>query len=283
MVTGFLSPTSGRAEIGGVNVQENPREAKRRIGYLPESGPLYQEMTVFEFLRFIAEIRGLRGGKAREALDRVSHLCHLHAVRNQPIETLSKGFRQRVGMAQAVLHDPPCLILDEPTDGLDPNQKQDVRRLIASMADEKAIILSTHILEEVEAMCNRVIIISGGRILVDETPRSLIRRHPQYGAVQMQVLDNEHGSARETLLRLDGVHDVEARDEHWLVLPDRGIDDLKPRLWEAARREKWRLISMHDAPLKLEDVFRNLTRPDGESAEERSPPGARNKGSAAPA
>ncbi len=281
MVTGFLSPTSGRAEIGGIDVGERPREAKKQIGYLPESGPLYPEMTVREFLAFIAEVRGLAGEDARKALDRVTELCHLRAVLNQPIETLSKGFRQRVGLAQAVLHDPPCLILDEPTDGLDPNQKQEVRRLIASMAEDKAILLSTHILEEVEAMCNRVVIISGGRILVDETPDALLRRHPRYGAVELVLEGGEPGEVRNALREIEGAGEVEKGDGAWVVHPKDGAD-LKPRIWREALSRQWTVTSLRDAPLRLEEVFWALTRPDGESAEERTPPGARGKAGAAP-
>ena len=179
MLTGFLTPTKGTGSIGGHDIRENPLEAKKLFGYLPESGPLYQEMTVLEFLTFIAEMRGYHDKEARDAvIKRATEVCHLKGVRNQTIETLSKGFRQRVGLAQAVLHDPPCLILDEPTDGLDPNQKREVRKLIASMAKEKAIVLSTHILEEVDAMCTRIIVIANGKVIVDSTPTAIREKHP---------------------------------------------------------------------------------------------------------
>jgi ABC-2 type transport system ATP-binding protein len=179
MLTGFLRPDAGGARVDGIEVTADPVGVKRRIGYLPESSPAYPEMTVGEFLEFIAEMRGLRSsGAARTAIERVLRLCHLEAVRNQTIETLSKGYKQRVGLAQALLHDPPVLVLDEPTDGLDPNQKNEVRALIKSMAAEKAVILSTHILEEVEAVCTRVIIISQGRLVADETPAELQARQP---------------------------------------------------------------------------------------------------------
>lgn len=174
MITGYIPPTAGTAVVDGFDVREAPLEVKRRIGYLPESSPAYQEMTVVEFLGFIAEVRRV-GDKATAAkrIDEVVQLCRLTEVRHQTIETLSKGFKQRVGFAQAVLHDPPVLILDEPTDGLDPNQKHEVRKIITSMAANKAIILSTHILEEVEAICTRAIIIARGKVIVDETPASL--------------------------------------------------------------------------------------------------------------
>lgn len=180
MITGFLPPTAGTARVNGLDVRTHPVEVKRHIGYLPESSPSYPEMTVEEFLGFIAAVR-LPADRVTQAVavERALELCFLGEVRRQPIETLSKGYKQRVGFAQAVLHDPPVLVLDEPTDGLDPNQKREVRRIIAGMAREKAILLSTHILEEVDALCTRVIIIAQGRVVCDETPASLRARHPQ--------------------------------------------------------------------------------------------------------
>jgi ABC-2 type transport system ATP-binding protein len=179
MITGFVRPDSGTALVEGSDVTRDPVSVKRKLGYLPENAPAYPEMTVAEFLGFIAEIRGFRDSASRQAhVERAVSLTHLSSVRNQTIETLSKGFKQRVGFAQALLHDPPVLILDEPTDGLDPNQKNEVRVLIRSMAAEKAVILSTHILEEVEAICTRVIIISRGKIVADETPAQLLARKP---------------------------------------------------------------------------------------------------------
>jgi ABC-2 type transport system ATP-binding protein len=165
--------------VDGVDVTADPVAVKGKLGYLPESAPAYPEMTVAEFLGFIAEVRGFRTPEARRSqVARAVALTHLEPVRHQTIETLSKGFKQRVGFAQALLHDPPALVLDEPTDGLDPNQKNEVRTLIRNMAAAKAVILSTHILEEVDAICTRVIIISQGRIVADETPAALRARQP---------------------------------------------------------------------------------------------------------
>tara|TARA_B100000963_G_C22591475_1_gene655733 strand:- start:204 stop:932 length:729 start_codon:yes stop_codon:yes gene_type:complete len=179
MIAGYLSPTAGTASVAGFDVQKDPMEAKRRIGYLPESSPAYPEMTVVEFLAYVAETRGYRTqDEIRDRLANVIIKCNLQTVQNQAIETLSKGYRQRVGVAQAILHDPPVLILDEPTDGLDPNQKHEVRNLIKAMAEEKAIILSTHILEEVEAICNRIIVIDQGKVRVNETPVEFKTRLP---------------------------------------------------------------------------------------------------------
>ncbi len=179
LITGFLTPDSGTAVVAGHDVRKAPLEVKRKIGYLPESAPSYPEMNVEEFLLFVAEARGFTRPGDREALvDRAVAKTHLEPVRRQSIETLSKGYRQRVGLAQAILHDPPILVLDEPTDGLDPNQKNEVRSLIRGMATEKAVILSTHILEEVEAVCTRIVLLSAGRIVVDETPAAFQARQP---------------------------------------------------------------------------------------------------------
>lgn len=179
MIAGYLRPTAGTALVCGHDVTRDPLAVRRSLGYLAESAPAYPEMTVAEFLGFIAEMRGYRTPAARrERVARVVGLCHLAGVLGQTIETLSKGFKQRVGFAQALLHDPPVLILDEPTDGLDPNQKNEVRTLIRQMAATKAVILSTHILEEIGAICNRVAVISRGRLVVDETPDAFQARQP---------------------------------------------------------------------------------------------------------
>jgi ABC-2 type transport system ATP-binding protein len=179
MLTGFLRPTAGTALVNGHDVTRDPVAVKRQLGYLPESAPAYGEMTVDEFLAFIAETRGYRARPEKlSRVNRALDLTQLQSVRTQTIETLSKGYKQRVGFAQALLHDPAVLVLDEPTDGLDPNQKNEVRTLIKTMAAEKAVVLSTHILEEVEALCTRVIIISQGKVVVDETPEALRARQP---------------------------------------------------------------------------------------------------------
>jgi ABC-2 type transport system ATP-binding protein len=178
MLAGFMTPSSGTARICGHDVREDSLAARREMGFLPEGAPTYPEMTVLGFLRFAARIRGYRGGELADRVDHAIGLTTLAGVRLQPIETLSKGFKRRVGLAQALLHDPRVLILDEPTDGLDPNQKHEVRSLIAHMAPDKAIVISTHILEEVEAVCSRAIIIAGGRVVADATPADLAARDP---------------------------------------------------------------------------------------------------------
>jgi ABC-2 type transport system ATP-binding protein len=178
LITGFLAPTSGSVRVCGHDVQSAPLAAKSCMGYLPEGAPCYGEMSVRAFLQFIADVRGLTGERRRARLDDVIARLGLAGVLEQVIETLSKGYKRRVGLAQALLHDPQVLILDEPTDGLDPNQKHEVRELISAMSKDKIIVISTHILEEVDAVCNRAIIIAAGRILADETPKALARRAP---------------------------------------------------------------------------------------------------------
>jgi ABC-2 type transport system ATP-binding protein len=178
MVTGFLSPTSGTATVAGHDIENEPLAAKARMGYLPEGAPAYGDMTPAAFLEFIADVRGLAGERRKARIAEVVRLVHLEGVMYQSIDTLSKGFKRRVGLAQAILHDPDVLVLDEPTDGLDPNQKHEVRALIRAMAPNKAIVLSTHILEEVEAVCTRAIIIARGKLLFDGTPQELLARGP---------------------------------------------------------------------------------------------------------
>jgi len=176
MITGYFPPTRGDAKICGISIIGNPAEAKKKIGYLPESAPLYDDMTVTGFLKFCAEVRGLSGSSRNDAVDRAIETCFLQRVAKQSIETLSKGYRHRTCLAQALLHDPEVLILDEPTDGLDPNQKHEVRQLIKRLGETKAILFSTHILEEVEAACTRAVIVDRGRIVEDGTPAELVAK-----------------------------------------------------------------------------------------------------------
>jgi ABC-2 type transport system ATP-binding protein len=178
MLAGFMIPAAGTARIQGHDVQSDGVAARKVLGFLPEGAPTYPEMAVEAFLRFCAKVRGFSGSELTDRVDRALNLTTLRGVRLQPVETLSKGFKRRVGLAQALLHDPPVLVLDEPTDGLDPNQKHEVRQLIEQMAPDKAIVISTHILEEVDAVCTRAIVIARGRVVADATPRELEAQHP---------------------------------------------------------------------------------------------------------
>lgn len=208
MITGFLTPTEGTAHVDGINVVSDPVEAKKQIGYLPEGAPCYGDMTPEAFLGFIADIRQLRGAARKSAIETAIERVDISGVLDQPIDTLSKGFKRRVGLAQAILHDPPILILDEPTDGLDPNQKHQVRTLIKDMAADKAVIISTHILEEVEAVCTRAVIIARGRLLADGTPADLVSRSRLHNAVYVDVAADAADSVASDLRSLDAVNDV---------------------------------------------------------------------------
>jgi len=212
IIAGFLSPSSGSVRVAGVDVRRKPREAQRRLGYLPEGSPLYGDMTPEGFLDFVARAREMGARERRRAVDEVIDRLRLGEVLRRRIDTLSKGFRRRVGVAQAILHDPEVLILDEPTDGLDPNQKQEVRALIRAMSGTKAIIISTHILEEVDTVCDRAIIIDRGRIVLDSTPEELYARAPGLGAVSVRVVPGEVERARTLLGGMEGVATVDVGD-----------------------------------------------------------------------
>ncbi|MEM9399361.1 MAG: ATP-binding cassette domain-containing protein [Verrucomicrobiota bacterium] len=264
MLTGFLSPTAGKVSIGDIDISENPIEAKKQFGYLPENCPLYNEMTVIEFLENIAEFRGFRTPAEKgECVEKVIETCYLDNVRYRPIDALSKGYRQRVGMAQAILHDPPYLIMDEPTDGLDPNQKQAVRDLIGSMASEKAIILSTHILEEVEAMCNRVIIIDQGNIIVDETPSDFRKRHPEFNAIELEMDASLKEQANKALTSLDCVKEVKNVDNILRIIPKDG-QAIDAEIIKLTSSKKWKIGAFSKPQARLERVFQELTQNEEE-------------------
>ena len=267
MITGFLAPTSGTAEICGSDIQRAPIQAKRHIGYLPEGAPLYADMSAASFLRFTAATRGLKGAKRKAAVDRAIGLAQLESVVNQPIETLSKGFKRRVGLAQALIHDPDVLILDEPTDGLDPNQKHDVRQIIIDMAPEKAIIISTHILEEVDALCSRALIIAQGEVVADGTPEALMERSTRHNAVSVRFAGEIPSGAKDELLALPAVASVDVRDDAarpcLLVHPTDGAP-IAGAVGDLARDKKWDLVEFGTERGDLEDVFRTLTSPGGQ-------------------
>ena len=212
MITGFLQPSAGSAEVCGFDVERQPLEVKRRIGYLPEGAPAYGDMTPLGFLEFCADVRRLSGADRRAKIEAAVEKTTLQGVLYQPIDTLSKGFKRRVGLAQALLHDPEVLILDEPTDGLDPNQKHEVRNLIQGMAQDKAIIISTHILEEVEALCSRAVVIASGRIVADGTPAALEARSRLHNAVTLRLKNPAEAPALRTAL--SGRPEIEAIEEN---------------------------------------------------------------------
>lgn len=261
MVTGYLPPTSGEILISNLNLATRPVAARRLIGYLPENAPSYSDMTVEGFLRFAASMRGLSGESAKRALGRAVELCFLQPVLHQGIETLSKGYRHRICFAQSIIHDPDILILDEPTDGLDPNQKHEVRSLIKSMGRTKAILFSTHILEEVEAACTRAVVIDRGRIVANGTPEDLKARSPEAGAITIST-SKPMDSA---LAGLAGVRKTSQLENGRLrIYPVEKLSsaDLVAGLLAAAQKAG---VAVHDIRIeegRLDDVFRSLTIPD---------------------
>ena len=263
MLTGFLPPSGGTARVCGFDVVAKPLEVKHRVGYLAEGAPVYGDMTPLALLRFVAAIRGFGGAERERRIDRVIDRLHLEGVVHQPIETLSKGFKRRVTLAQALIHDPEVLVLDEPTDGLDPNQKHEVRALLRAMAPEKAIVVSTHILEEVEAVCTRAIIIARGRIVVDATPEALLARSRYHNAVAIRLPASAIEPATVVLGALSGVAGVEPRAAidgvaELCVLPTDGAEILGP-VREAVAARGLAIEEIYVDRGRLDDVFRSLT------------------------
>ena len=266
MITGFLPPTSGAVSVGGFDIVQHPIEARRLIGYLPENAPAYTDMTVYGFLNFTAEIRGLRGDARKQAVGRVVEMCFLKAVLHQSVETLSKGFRHRTCFAQSIIHDPDVLVLDEPTDGLDPNQKYEVRQLIRRMGEKKAIIFSTHILEEVDAACSRAIIIDRGKIVANGTPAELRQKSDSAGAVTLRVKGVASVTVTTRLYQVPLVKRVtvlDDKDGHVTVraFPKAGANGaLAQAIGEAAH--DWQIEQLQAEEGRLDDVFRSITMPD---------------------
>jgi len=267
MVTGYFRPTEGGIKIGGIDMLENPEDAKRSIGYLPENAPLYSDMTVASFLGFCAELRGLNGAARSKAVDNVLETCFLESVRNQSVDTLSKGYRHRTCFAQSIIHDPDVLILDEPTDGLDPNQKHEVRNLIKRMGQNKAIVFSTHILEEVEAACSRAIIIDRGKVVADGTPDELKQRGN--AAVRVGIRGAAGSSIRAEIEKISGVHQIEPGTSNHefftgrvLLAKGRSMAEIAREISALAAGQSWQLEELHQDEGKLDEVFRTITRPD---------------------
>jgi ABC-2 type transport system ATP-binding protein len=267
MVTGYIPPTEGTVTVGGFSMLEHPIEAKRLIGYLPENAPAYSDMTVKGFLTFAAELRGLRGEEKTKAVHRAVEMCFLESVLHQSIDTLSKGYLHRTCFAQSIVHDPDVLILDEPTDGLDPNQKQEVRTLLRRMGQRKAIIFSTHILEEVEAACSRVIIIDRGKIVANGTPDELKRRSELAGAVTVRVRGvvvaqvseklSSVATARKSIILKDDTAGVQAR-----VFPKASNGELARDVALLCAQQNWKVEELHTEEGRLDEVFRSITLPD---------------------
>src|SRR2546429_2128207 len=269
MITGFIPPSAGNVRIGEYDMVENPIPAKRLIGYLPENAPAYTDMTVFGFLNFCAELRGLRGDAKKRAVHRVVEMCFLENVLHQSVETLSKGYRHRTCFAQSIIHDPDVLVLDEPTDGLDPNQKHEVRGLIRRMGEKKAIIFSTHILEEVDAACSRAIIIDRGKIVANGTPLELRQKSEWAGAVTARLGGVRNGLAKQKLSELSAARKTSVLKEETACVTARVFPQPNSRngglargIYETAAREGWKIEELHTEEGRLDEVFRSITMPD---------------------
>ncbi|MGE4658412.1 MAG: ABC transporter ATP-binding protein [Gammaproteobacteria bacterium] len=261
IIAGFVTPTAGRALVSGFDAESQGMEVKQRIGYLPEGAPSYPEMTPRSFLEFTAEVRGLSKARQATRLEEVFTLLHLDSVLEQSIDTLSKGYKRRVALAQAILHDPEVLILDEPTDGLDPNQKHEVRELINQMSKNKIIVISTHLLEEVEAVCNRAIIIANGHILVDDTPANLKSRSRFHNAVSLKLVDSSQleqvRSEIEALTEVTAT-EVDSNNNRLTAFP---VPDRTPltAISELATAQGWEFSEFHLESGRLDEVFRTIT------------------------
>jgi ABC-2 type transport system ATP-binding protein len=271
MITGFLAPTAGKVTVCGFDVVEQPLKSRSRIGYLPENAPMYSDMSVFGFLNFCAELRGLFGAAKKKALDRAVQRCFLEPVLHQSVDTLSKGYRHRTCLAQAIVHDPEVLIMDEPTDGLDPNQKHEIRALIREMGRDKAIIFSTHILEEVEAACTRAIIIDRGKIVANGTPDELKSQAPNAGTIVLGLKGVAWNAIQNDLA---GLHSLEKYElvsdsdgETVVRLQPKG--DMLPELLSLAQRQNWQIEHLNVDEGRLDDVFRAITLPDTERASDK--------------
>ncbi len=269
MITGFIPPTDGKVKVGGFDMVENPIPAKRLIGYLPENAPAYTDMTVSGFLGFAAEIRGLRGEAKKKAVNRAVEMCFLENVLHQSVETLSKGYRHRTCFAQSIIHDPDVLILDEPTDGLDPNQKHEVRGLIKRMGEKKAIIFSTHILEEVDAACTRAIIIDRGKIVANGTPKELRKKSEWAGAVTLRVKGVVGSVVSAKLYQVPLVNRVTVVEEKESrvtvsVFPKPTTTDANGEFARAVSEavHGWHIEQLQIEEGRLDEVFRNITMPD---------------------
>ena len=260
MITQFIEPDTGSIKLDGVPLDDAGRDAKRRLGYLPENNPLYTEMLVSEYLDFVGRLRELPAAERRSAMDEAVAGTGLEPVFHRPIGELSKGFRQRVGLAAAILHRPDLLILDEPTEGLDPNQRVEIRHLIGNLGRERTVLLSTHVLPEVQFTCSRLLIISQGRIVADGPVDQLIARAKGASRIAVEAAGN---GVTSRLAGLPGVASVEPHESsdgrERVIVTAAGAEDLRPRIFELAKAERWTLYELHQEAGSLEDLFRELT------------------------
>ena len=280
MLTCFMPPTDGTAQVAGFDVQQKPMEVKRRIGYLPESPPVYPEMEVHEYLNFVGRIKGVEKGGLKKRIDEVMEKCAITDVRTKEIGKLSKGYRQRVGLAQAILHNPDVLVLDEPTAGLDPHQIIETRELIKGLAGEHTIVISTHILTEVEQTCQRVIIIAKGKLVATDTVANLTSRLQGSETVALEIVPGGESSEaiRLRLEKVSGVAKVIYRDSHdniaRFTVESEKDRHVRPELAKCVISAGWELNELHAVGASLEDIFLELTASRQEPSQERAPEGA---------
>jgi ABC-2 type transport system ATP-binding protein len=264
MLTGYLRPTDGKIRVKDYSVDQNPIEIKRLIGYLPESAPLYRDMLVYDYLSYIADIRGINPKRMFSRIRTISDLCGLNEVMHQPIAELSKGYKQRVGLAHAMINDPEILILDEPTSGLDPNQIVEIREIIRRIGKEKTIIISTHILSEAEATCDRVVIINRGKIVADGSTKSLGQSTSQGNLITMAICNADIASVKKKLGPIQGIEHIELIEDQADALEVRIAcrypDDLRAEIYTIIKETDWVLLEFHQETKSLETIFRSLTK-----------------------
>jgi len=264
MLTGFLQPTSGSIQVKDYSIDEHPLEIKKILGYLPESAPLYHDMLVYDYLNFVADIRGIDKNKKMKRIRKLADLCGINEVMHQPIDVLSKGYKQRVGLAHAMMNDPEILILDEPTSGLDPNQIVEIRQIIKQIGKEKTIILSTHILSEAEATCDRVVIINRGKIVADGSTQSLKESAVDKKNIHLSLQNASFKSVETVLSAIDGITGVkrveESDNQLDVRLGCRSSIDPRPAIYENIKQTDWVLLDFHQTTQTLETIFRELTR-----------------------
>lgn len=255
-ITSYLTPTSGKIRVGEYSVADEPEEVKKLIGYLPEQNPLYEDMPVLDYLRFVAELQGIKKEHIKGRMLEMVRVCGLEGEKHKKIGELSKGYKQRVGLAQALIHDPDVLILDEPTSGLDPNQLVEIRKIITELGKKKTIILSTHIMQEVEALCTRVIIIDHGKIVADDTPNNLSKKDKKTTSYKVEFKEDVNKHLLEMLPGIDKVKNI--GKNNWL-LSSHGDIDLRENIFKFAVKNKFNVLSLSMEEQKMEDIFQRLT------------------------
>ena len=266
MLTGFLKPSDGNVNIMDYNIEEHPLEIKKILGYLPESAPLYHDMLVYDYLNYVADIRNLDNDRKRDRIRRLADLCGINEVMHKPVDELSKGYKQRVGLAHAMMNDPEILVLDEPTSGLDPNQIVEIRQIIKEIGREKTIILSTHILSEAEATCDRIIIINRGKIVADDSTENLKESAGDKKQIHLSLQNADYKSVDKLLSGIEGITGVtrEAEsDEQLDVRVDcRAADDQRAAIYQEIKQTDWILLNFNQKTETLETIFRELTMED---------------------